>query len=937
MTGVFAAGWAWVLPGDTENAAVEKSGYTSHVIEPTVDTPTAEPNEAMVRRLRDRLETQLFKMLPPAHQEAITRGQRVASERIGDDAVCEDAARQSSIDEDASDDVALAMMSPFHRKLYRNILAQRQAGEILPSLCFAPDTRPEIVEAFSLALGLDGSRAQLTGRWSTTATDGGGLTQGTPTILTYSFVPDGTFVPELLQGISGNSDLNAFFNGIYGNPATWQPLFDEVFTRWSEVSGLNYVLEPNDDGSDLNGLPGVIGVRGDLRIAGIFIDGNSGTLAYNNFPEDGDMVLDTGDNFFADTSGNSLRLRNIIAHEHGHGLGLFHVCPLESTKLMEPFINLNFDGPQHDEVRGSQRHYGDPFEPDNSSATANDLGVLTIGVPVVVGTIPPPTVISNGSTLSIDANGEQDFFRVTVNGAAGLDVSVTPLGLNYDDSPQACFGQPGSCCSGSFTNSLTIANLDVEVIDQNGSSVLATGNSAGAGSIESLNGVVLPLAGDYFVRVFESNSPSEAQLYTLTVTATAPPFVPVTISLPSGAPTQLTPGMPENFDVQIIPGDEILTPGSETLHYRYDGGVFLTAALVDNGGNQYTATLPAPACVDMPEFYISAVGDQSGQVTLPALGAAAPFTAIVGTPFGFSDDFEADLGWTVSGDAADGPWDRGVPVNFNRGDPVTDFDGSGSCYLTDNDAGNSNSDVDDGTTILTSPVIDMAQGGTISYAYWFNDIAGGPLNGDALTVEVATDAAGTNWVQLRNYTTAAAAWLTDSIDVGTEVAASATIRVRFSASDLGTQNVVEAGIDAFATDGGVDCTDAATCADGVLNQGEDRIDCGGPCPACTCTGDGACDDLTFCNGAETCDAFGECQAGTDPCVGQSCRESDGVCLNFGDGDFDLDADVDLADFLGMQQCFGSEASGACTTVNMTGDAQIDLNDFAAFVSAMTGP
>ena len=69
-----------------------------------------------------------------------------------------------------------------------------------------------------------------------------------------------------------------------------------------------------------------------------------------------------------------------------------------------------------------------------------------------------------------------------------------------------------------------------------------------------------------------------------------------------------------------------------------------------------------------------------------------------------------------------------------------------------------------------------------------------------------------------------------------------------------------------------------TCDDGILNQGEDRIDCGGPCPACECTSDGACSDGTFCNGTETCDAHGECQSGSDPCTGQYCDEGSDQCV-----------------------------------------------------------
>jgi hypothetical protein len=69
-----------------------------------------------------------------------------------------------------------------------------------------------------------------------------------------------------------------------------------------------------------------------------------------------------------------------------------------------------------------------------------------------------------------------------------------------------------------------------------------------------------------------------------------------------------------------------------------------------------------------------------------------------------------------------------------------------------------------------------------------------------------------------------------------------------------------------------------TCSDGIQNQGEDRIDCGGPCPPCECLSDSACSDGLFCTGVESCDAYGNCQPGTNPCPGQGCDEVNDVCV-----------------------------------------------------------
>jgi len=235
------------------------------------------------------------------------------------------------------------------------------------------------------------------------------------------------------------------------------------------------------------------------------------------------MVINTNFNW-SDSANEHRFLRNVLAHEHGHGLGISHVCPQNSSKLMEPFINLNFDGPQHDEIRAGQRGYGDPFEPDNSAAQATDLGPLLFGAPLSVGitsggSFPfPEPGVELGSILSIDANGEQDYFRFHVDAAGPVSVVVTPIGNRYDSSLQACSGNLVSCCIGSFVDSDFIANLNMQIIDTNGSTVLATAADQPAGDSETLVAISLPSAGDYFIRVFEGNSPSQPQLYHLALT-----------------------------------------------------------------------------------------------------------------------------------------------------------------------------------------------------------------------------------------------------------------------------------------------------------------------------------------------------------------------------------------------------------------------------------
>ena len=131
---------------------------------------------------------------------------------------------------------------------------------------------------------------------------------------------------------------------------------------------------------------GLINIRGDVRIGGAFIDGSNGTLGYSFFPSNADTVIDTGDTtFFSNPTENHRAFRNMFMHELGHGIGLDHVVSNTDRFLMEPSINISFDGPQLDDIRGAQWYYGDGLEKSNGGsgnetpALATNLGWLVNG------------------------------------------------------------------------------------------------------------------------------------------------------------------------------------------------------------------------------------------------------------------------------------------------------------------------------------------------------------------------------------------------------------------------------------------------------------------------------------------------------------------------------------------------------------------------------
>ncbi|MEZ6096367.1 MAG: matrixin family metalloprotease [Pirellulaceae bacterium] len=309
------------------------------------------------------------------------------------------------------------------------------------------------------------------------------------------------------QNFSGftnaNNNLQTRLNSIYGSQAVWQPLFQSTFDRWSQVSGLSYVFEGNDDGAAWIGPgntlnQGISGVRADVRIAGKALDGNSGVLAYNFFPDFGDMVIDTNDTFFENLSSNSIRLRNVVAHEHGHGLGMAHVESNNSAILMEPFYTGAFDGPQLHDILVAHRAYGDFNEKgagNDAAVNATSLGAVADGGSVIVGDDARDTVVAFADTdfVSIDDSTDTDFYSFTIAQDGVVDILLESIGPTYNTSAQGGGGTTPF-------NSEQRSDLTLALLDTDGSSILSLQNATGLGGDEAISGFDLA-AGTYFLRI----------------------------------------------------------------------------------------------------------------------------------------------------------------------------------------------------------------------------------------------------------------------------------------------------------------------------------------------------------------------------------------------------------------------------------------------------
>ena len=368
------------------------------------------------------------------------------------------------------------------------------------SAIFAPGTDPKIVARVSQLI-----RQNVTDRFSSDGSRWPGAVN-TPVTITYSFPSDGVTVSNAIFGGSAPNTLNASLTSKFGSVAAWKAQFAGIFQDWSDITGNIYVEVADDDapmGSSgpLNGGSG----RGDLRITSIPLDGASSVLAYNFFPgagDGGDMVIDAAENW-GNPSNGFIFFRNTLSHEHGHGMGLGHVCPANGTKLMEPFLSTAFDGPRHDDIRGATFLYGDYYEPNDNAASAGFFGAHA-------GAGSTPFLIPD---MALRDDADDDYYAFSVDGVGSIDVAVEIVGEVYDNSTQ---NGDGSCNSGNIFDSTLRVDPDLAVLDVNGSTVLASVDANGLGGDETLASVTLPAAGTYYVRVRSVSAAGAAQIYDLT-------------------------------------------------------------------------------------------------------------------------------------------------------------------------------------------------------------------------------------------------------------------------------------------------------------------------------------------------------------------------------------------------------------------------------------
>lgn len=276
---------------------------------------------------------------------------------------------------------------------------------------------------------------------------------------------------------------------------------------------------------------------------------------------------------------------------------------------------------------------------------------------------------------------------------------------------------------------------------------------------------------------------------------------PLRVLLVDPLPSPLPPAG-ATIEIDIVDrDDQPALINSATLIYDSGSGDQPVAFLAQGGG-RWSASLPSLECGETITMRVDVESTGGTTVHLPftAMNAAdRRYRRAVATDHdrSFYDDAETDMGWNVTNDGGltAGAWERGFTAGYGmRNDPPWDADGSGQAFLTDPHGGNT--DVDGGSTTLTSPVLDATQGADphITYWRWYSDEGSANLD-DSFVVELSNDDGG-SWTQLESIgPNVIGEWVQQTFRISTILPPTDQMRIRFIASDAGGPGVVEAGID----------------------------------------------------------------------------------------------------------------------------------------------
>jgi hypothetical protein len=247
------------------------------------------------------------------------------------------------------------------------------------------------------------------------------------------------------------------------------------------------------------------------------------------------------------------------------------------------------------------------------------------------------------------------------------------------------------------------------------------------------------------------------------------------------------------------------------LVYSFGAGTITTALTPGTGSNEYFGIIPPQSPGTVITYYIHAVDGDGNEYFSPSTAPDIQHFFLIGNtvsfPALFTDDSEADQGWTLgvpSDSASTGIWVRENPNGTtNNGQPLQPEDDhtidgitafvTGNATFDGTNAGDD--DVDDGATTLVTPTMNLlgAVNPVFSYWRWYSNNLGNAPNTDDWVVQVTAD--GQNWFDLERTSQSEASWIYKQFLLNQYIEMSDQVQVRFIADDSGDGSLVEAAVD----------------------------------------------------------------------------------------------------------------------------------------------
>ena len=289
----------------------------------------------------------------------------------------------------------------------------------------------------------------------------------------------------------------------------------------------------------------------------------------------------------------------------------------------------------------------------------------------------------------------------------------------------------------------------------------------------------------------------------------------VNFDFPEGLPPLSGPLVGASFPVTVAFSTAAPRAGSGRLHYRQGtSGAFNSLPMTETAANQYIARLPGASCGSIVSYYFSAETSTGVVNTSPAGAPSSVYTAQVATGYDatFADDCEIDRGWFLgAGDdtATAGRWVRVDPVGTvgSNGVPASPEDDASPapgtrCFVTGQGivgGAVGASDIDGGrTTLISGSISAPSPEARVSYHRWYSNTAGTAPNLDTFRIDISNNN-GASWVPLETVGPAgpecSGGWIYREFRIADFLTPTTTMRIRFTAEDIGDPSVVEAGVD----------------------------------------------------------------------------------------------------------------------------------------------